>query len=165
MNIVLIGYRGTGKTTISKLLAEEMDFKLVSTDELVIEKAGMQISEIVEKHGWSKFREYEKKAVDDISELDDCVIDCGGGVVEDNDNVKVLRENGKIVLLEADVKTIIARIQGTDRPALLGKSSVEEIGKVLEKRKDLYHKAADFNLDTCKLSVHEAVHKILEKVR
>ena len=67
MNIALIGYRGTGKTTISKLLADELSFKLVSTDELVVSS------------GWNKFRQYEKEAIKEISQLDDC--ECQGAVI------------------------------------------------------------------------------------
>lgn len=163
MRLVLIGYRGTGKTSVAKILAERFSAKLISMDDLIVKKAGMSIPEIVEKHGWERFRDVESEVIKEISNDDDCVIDAGGGVVLKDENIKRLKKNGKIVLLKADVKTIAERIRDdTERPSLTGnKSSVEEIEGVLEERKDKYDKAADFVVDTSNLSIEQVAEKIV----
>ncbi len=162
MNITLIGYRGTGKTTVSKLLADELGYKLLSTDALIIEHANSSIPDIVKKDGWEKFRKYEKEVISEIAEFDDCVFDCGGGIVENWENIIALKKNKstKIVLLEAEVNTIAERIQGSDRPSLTNKNIVNEIEEVLNKRRKLYQKAADIKIDTSKISPIETVKKI-----
>ncbi|MBI2135532.1 shikimate kinase [Candidatus Woesearchaeota archaeon] len=167
MNIALIGYRGTGKTTVSKLLADELGFKLLSTDALIVEHADASIPEIVKKHGWEKFREIEKEVISEIAEFDDCVFDCGGGIVENWDNIVALKKNRstKIVLLEANINTIAERIQESDRPSLTSKSIIEEIQEVLNKRRKLYEKAGDIKIDTSKISPIEIVKNIRKKLK
>ncbi len=167
MNLVLIGYRGTGKSSVAKLIAEKMHAKLISTDELIVKKAGMSIPEIVKSKGWEHFRDVESEVVKEVSKLDDCIVDAGGGVVLRDDNVKNLKKNSKIVLLTADVKTIANRIKDdSGRPSLTGKKSfVEEIEDVLKKRMPKYEKAADFSVDTSKLSVSEVAEKIVERLK
>ncbi len=162
MNIALIGYRGTGKTTVSKLLADELGYKLLSTDALIVEHANLSIPEIVKKNGWEKFRKYEREVISEIAEFDDCVFDCGGGIVENWENIAALKKNKstKIVLLEADVNTIAERIQGSDRPSLTSKNIVNEIEEVLNKRRKLYQKAVDIKIDTSKINPIETVKKI-----
>src|SRR3989338_65961 len=114
MNIALIGYRGTVKTTVSKLLADELGYKLLSTDALIVEHANLSISELVKKSGWEKFRAIEKEVISEIAEFDDCVFDCGGGIVEDWENIAALKKNKttKIILLTANINIIAERIQG-----------------------------------------------------
>lgn len=167
MNIALIGYRGTGKTTVSKLLADELGYKLLSTDALVVEHADASIPEIVKKNGWEKFRMYEKEVISEITEFDDCVFDCGGGIVENWENIKALKKNKstKIVLLEANINTIAERIQGSDRPSLTSKNIVNEIEEVLNKRRKLYQKAADIKIDTSKISALEIIKSIRKKLK
>ncbi|HIH42813.1 TPA: shikimate kinase [Candidatus Woesearchaeota archaeon] len=167
MNIALIGYRGTGKTTVSKLLADELGYKLLSTDALIVEHANMGISELVKKSGWEKFRAIEKEVISEIAEFDDCVFDCGGGIVEDWENIAALKKNKttKIILLTANINIIAERIQGSDRPSLTSKSIVNEIEEVLNKRRKLYEKAADVKIDTSKLTVQEIVKKIRKQLR
>ena len=91
MNIVLLGYRGTGKSTIARLLAKELDRKLVSIDELIVKSAGMPVPRIVSEWGWPRFREIESQMVREVAAKEDrMVIDCGGGVVLDEDNIRLL---------------------------------------------------------------------------
>ncbi len=166
MNIVLIGYRGTGKSTIGKILAEKLKRPLIPVDELIVKKAGMSIPEIVEKHGWDNFRDLESEVVEEITNISNCIIDCGGGVILRDENVENLKQNGKCFLLKADIDTIISRIQGDDnRPVLKeGMRFREEQEKVLKEREPKYKAAADVEIDTSVLSVDKAVEKILENI-
>ena len=89
MNIVLIGYRGTGKTSVGKLLARKLNRKLLSTDKMIIKNADMTINKIIKKYGWNKFRYLESEAIKSINSLDGLVIDTGGGIVLKDKNINV----------------------------------------------------------------------------
>jgi shikimate kinase len=163
MNIVLIGYRGTGKSHVGRLLAAKLSFPYVSIDKAIVSRAGMSISEIVSQFGWQGFRDRESLEVREISVWDSIVIDTGGGVVERPENIEALRENGCLIWLKASVPTIVSRIEGgIDRPALTdGKSFTEEVAEVLERRIPLYRKAAMHEIDTDGLAPEEIAGQIV----
>ncbi len=164
MNIALIGYRGTGKTSVAKLLAGKLGMKLVSTDELIEVSEGKTITEIVKEKGWAYFREKENEIIKKLNKKN-CVIDCGGGVVENKENVNSLNKNSKIILLTADAEIIIKRIKNEkSRPPLTGRQLTEEVKEMLEKRKKLYESAADYIVDTTNLTVEDAVDIIIKWV-
>lgn len=150
MNIVLIGYRGTGKSHVGRVLAEQLLFPYISTDKAIASRAGKSIPEIVELYGWPGFRDRESLEVREISGWDNIIIDCGGGVVERSENIDHLRENGCMIWLKASVPTIVRRIEGgTSRPALTaGKSFTDEVAEVLERRTPLYQAAAMYEIYT-----------------
>lgn len=163
MNIVLIGYRGTGKSHVGRLLAEKLSFPYVSIDKAIVSRAGMSISEIVNQFGWQGFRDRESQEVREISVWDSIVIDTGGGVIERPENIEALRENGCLIWLRASVPTIVSRIEGeSDRPALTdGKSFTDEVAEVLERRIPLYRHAAMHEIDTDGLAPEEIAEQIV----
>lgn len=163
MNIVLIGYRGTGKSHVGRLLAEKLSFPYVSIDKAIVSRAGMSISEIVSQFGWQGFRDRESLEVREISVWDSIVIDTGGGVIERPENIEALRENGCLVWLKASVPTIVNRIEGgSDRPALTdGKNFTEEVSEVLERRTPHYRNAATHEIDTDGLAPEEIAAQIV----
>ncbi len=150
MNIVLIGYRGTGKSVVGKLVAKRLAMKYIGMDAAIVAKAGMSIPEIVEKHGWPHFRDLESEVARELAGRDRLVIDTGGGIIEREENIEVLRQNACMVWLKARVETIVARIQGgTERPALTqGKSFTDEVTEVLERRLPKYRDAAQYEIET-----------------
>src|SRR3989344_636207 len=111
MNIAITGFSGTGKTTISRLLAGKLDKKLISTDEEITKKTKLRPESIVKKHGWDGLRAAEADVIENISELDEYVLDAGCGIVLRNENVVNLKKNGVIVFLTADARTIAARLK------------------------------------------------------
>ncbi len=163
MNIVLIGYRGTGKSHVGRLLSERLSFPYVSIDKAIVSRAGMSIPEIVKQSGWPGFRDRESLEVREISVWDSIIIDTGGGVIERPENIGYLRENGCIIWLKASVPTIVSRIEGgSDRPALTdGKSFTEEVAEVLERRTPLYREAAMHEIDTDGSSPEEIAEEIV----
>lgn len=163
MNIVLIGYRGTGKSHVGRLLSERLSFPYVSIDKAIVSRVGMSIPEIVKQFGWPGFRDRESLEVREISVWDSIIIDTGGGVIERPENIECLRENGCIIWLKASVPTIVGRIEGgIDRPALTdGKSFTEEIAEVLERRIPLYRNAAMHEIDTDGLAPEEIAEEIV----
>lgn len=150
MNIVLIGYRGTGKSTVGRILAQRLGRELVSTDAEVIRRAGRPIPDLVKEQGWDRFRDLEAAVCRDLSGRDGLVIDTGGGAVLRAENVAALKSNGRLFWLTAAVATITARIGGdTQRPSLTGrKSFTEEVEEVLQERRPLYQAAADHVIET-----------------
>ena len=166
MNIVLIGYRGTGKSTVAKLLGKTLRRNVVSTDAKVIEKAGSSIPEIVETFGWDHFRRLETEVCQSVGSQDGLIIDTGGGAILKNDNVTSLKENGTVFWLTAEVPTIAARIGGdTQRPSLSGtKSFVEEIEEILKERTPKYQTASDHVIPTDRSTPEKVADAILSLI-
>ena len=165
MNIVLIGYRGTGKSVISKVLADILHCRCYSLDEEITRQTGKSIPEIVKQEGWESFREIEREVVEKASsEVRSSIIDCGGGVVVDERNVMDLRRSGKVVLLISNFEKIIQRIRrDLSRPPLEPALSFEEEQrKVLAERDSKYRAAADCIFDTSYLKPRQIAMKIIE---
>lgn len=163
MNIVLIGYRGTGKSAVARLLSERLQWGLIATDQEIVAETGMSIPEMVEAHGWDYFRDLEARIVARVAALDQVVIDTGGGVILRDENVELLRKNGTIIWLKADPETISTRIRDdTQRPSLTGnKSFLEEIEEVLQERAPKYKEAAEVEVDTGSESPESIVQRIV----
>src|SRR3990170_4074534 len=100
MNIVLIGLRGSGKTTVGKKLSELFKMNFLDTDLLIEKKANMKISKFINKKGIAKFRNIERQIINNLPGIDNYVIATGGGVVENNQNMTVLKKNGHTVYLK-----------------------------------------------------------------
>ncbi len=168
-NIVLIGYRGTGKTAVGKILAKKLKMPLISIDGMIVKRIGLPIPKIVEKYGWKRFRDEESKITKEVSDMENHIIDTGGGVILRKENVKNLKSNGIIFWLKADSKTIINRIKDDtthQRPSLTGnKSSTEEVAEVLKERTPKYIAAADYTIDTSKISPEEIADKIIKYLK
>ena len=166
MNVVLIGYRGTGKSTVGKVVAARLGRPIVSTDKEIIRRAGSSIPDIVSAHGWDYFRDLESVVCKELGGRDNIVIDAGGGAILRQQNVDVFKRNGRLIWLTASVETIAARI-GTDtqRPSLTGtKSHVEEIREVLSERVPKYQAAADVTVATDNRSIDEVATTILQQL-
>ena len=150
MNLVLIGYRGTGKSTVAKLLATQLGWKAISTDAQIVEQAQRSIPDIVASDGWEHFRNLETEVCLALKDRDRLVIDTGGGLILRSENVEALKPNSLIFWLTATVATITRRIaDNTQRPALTaGKTFVEEIQEVLTERTPKYQAAADHTIAT-----------------
>ena len=161
MNIVLIGYRGTGKSVVGKTLSERLGMECISMDAAIVEKAGMSIPEIVAKYDWPTFRDMESEVARELSGRDNLIIDTGGGVIERPENIVALRKNAIVVWLRASTGLIVSRIEtGTERPSLTGKSFTDEVAEVLERRTPLYRQAAQFEIDTEELTPEEITERI-----
>lgn len=168
MNIVLLGYRGTGKSSVARFLARKLKRKLFCIDELIVESAGMSIPRVVEELGWPGFREIERRVVEEVSGREnDGIIDCGGGVVLDDRNIRLLRRNGKTVLLTASLETILKRIRrDPNRPPLKeGLSFEEEQRQIIEERADKYRAAADMLADTTRGKPQETAMYIIRRFK
>ena len=167
MNIVLIGYRCSGKTAVAKILATELGKDLLDTDALIEENAGCSIETIVSRRGWDHFREIEKRLVEEVSSRKNLVIATGGGIVMDEENVKNLKQNGWVVWLKRKPEVLKERMakeqrSGRIRPSLTGADPLEEIKKVLSIRKPFYERAGDLVVDTSSLSIGDTAELIIK---
>lgn len=166
MNVVLIGYRGTGKSSVGKVLAERLDRPLLSTDAEVARLAGQTIPAIVEQHGWEYFRDLESKVCQELAGQNGLIIDTGGGAILRSQNVDVFKQTGRLFWLTASVETIAKRIgSDTQRPSLTGtKSFVDEIRDVLQDRLPKYQAAGDYVIETEGRSLSQVADEILSKL-
>ncbi len=168
-NIVLIGFMGTGKSSIGRELATRMGCAFVDIDCKIEEDTGMRIPEIFEKYGEDYFRECEKAAVRKVSNRRGMVIATGGGTIKNPENVKLLRQRGVLVCLTASVDTILARTSKRGNRPLLASADNDErrsiIEKLMEERKELYAQA-DYTVDTSEKSpfqIIDDIHKFLKR--
>lgn len=171
MNVILIGYRASGKTTVGKLLARKLGIPFRDTDCLVEKNAGMPVKEILASLGWSFFRCKEKETIQNMIIREDCVIATGGGVVLDEENVEALRKMGIVVWLDAPLHDIIERLKEDAqtsgiRPQFTRGDIETETTEVLQKRIPLYRHAADFTVktgDKSALQIADEIIAYLEK--
>jgi shikimate kinase len=166
VNIVLIGYRGTGKSTVGRLLAARLGRNFVSTDAEIVKHAQRTISEIVTQEGWEYFRDLESDICRGLVSRNQLVIDTGGGTILRAQNVEALKKNSTVFWLTASVETIAKRIGGDNqRPSLTGtKSFVDEIQDVLRERTPKYQAAADHVIATDDRSINQLVETLLTLV-
>ncbi len=170
MNLYLIGYRCTGKTTIGRRLAEKLNLRFIDADQMLEKHAGMPVSEIVSKFGWDEFRRRETSILQKIEQDAAQVVATGGGIVENTDNIRVMRESGVVIWLQANVETILHRMQGdpetrTLRPALTALSLSDEIAETLSKRIPLYSDASHMAIDTDEASVETITQMLIDQLR
>ena len=166
MNIILIGYRGTGKTAVGRALSKRLGRPFFDADTYLEEKLGRTISDMVAAEGWPFFRAREKEIISEISAMENCVIATGGGAVMDKDNVACLGKKGSFVFLKADIDTMIQRIKRDEaspeqRPQLLDCDLYEETQRLINQRMPTYEEVADFSVDTTQLAIDEVVEKIV----
>jgi shikimate kinase len=163
-NILLIGYRGTGKSTVAKRVGGILNWATVGMDSTIVQRAGMPIKDLVEKHGWPHFRDLEQALCEELACGDRQVIDCGGGVVERAANVNALRGAGTVFWLRAKPDTIISRIHADDqRPSLTGTQSfTDEVVEVLARRTPLYAALSHVQIHVDVRSPEEIARQIID---
>ncbi len=156
MNIVLIGCRAVGKTSIGSLLAQELNMTFVDTDQLLEERLGESIGSYVKRHGWEAMRMLESEVLRSLLGIQNHVIATGGGCVESPENQRLLRSLGHVVWIKAPSSKILERLINGHRPPLTSFDPKTELELILKRRNPLYLKAADVVLDTGELGVLEA---------
>lgn len=163
-NIVLIGFMGSGKSVVSKRLSSRLKRKVVSTDESVVRMEQKSIPEIFSDSGEDHFRQCEKKVIADIAREENVIIDCGGGVVLDPENLAKLKEKGTLFYLAANPEILYQRVKKqSHRPLLNCDNPKEKIEELLTKREPCY-KQADHIIDTNGKSVAQVCKEIVAKM-
>lgn len=165
-HIVLIGMRGSGKTTVGRRLAKALGLRHIDTDDMVVEAAGRTIAEIFADEGVLDFRRREREAVTAAVLNERCIISVGGGAILDMVNVQALRASGFTVWLTAPASVLYERVQGdadteSTRPALTDLDGLAEMAALLQEREALYRQFADLELDVSQANPDEVAAAIV----
>ncbi|MFA5917136.1 MAG: type I 3-dehydroquinate dehydratase [Candidatus Gracilibacteria bacterium] len=169
-NIIIYGMRGTGKSTIGKELAIKLDKKFIDLDSFIEKKVGEKLSNYIEKNGWDKFRDTEFECLKEVLEKEkDIVLSLGGGTIIFERNQKlVLKNNSKLIYVYSELKDIVSRIEsdennGNTRNSLTGKSILDELIEVYEKRKDIYERFYDIKIEN-NSKIEDCINTIMKKI-
>jgi shikimate kinase len=146
-NIVLVGFMGTGKTTVGKLISEKTGMPLLDMDSLIVERAGKSINEIFAEDGEPHFRSLERALTQELSVKEGLIISTGGGIVLNPDNIADFEKNGLVVCLLASAETVLERVRHDSARPLLAGDKETKIIELLETRKPLYE-AINHKIDT-----------------
>ena len=143
-NIILCGFMGSGKSTIGKQLSERMGMRLIDTDTYIEQKEGMKISDIFAEKGEEYFRSLELQVCNELSQLRATVISTGGGTLLKEENVKAIKKNGVVFLLNVSPEIVLHRLRNdTTRPLLQSDDKEKAVKTLLSQRIPLYNRAAD----------------------
>lgn len=162
-NIIITGMPASGKSTVSKLLADSLSMNLIELDAEIEKSAQMKITEIFEKYGEEYFRSVEKKLLKKFLENENIVLSTGGGIIKDAENVEIMKQKGIVVFLNADVETLYGRINDESRPLLVCKNPKERLEKLYNERINLYKKA-DIEINSA-LASEKIVEEIKRKLK
>ena len=164
-NIVLIGFMGTGKTSVGIRLTEMLNMTFVDTDDLIEKDSGMIISDIFKDMGEEYFRDLESKITKKISELENQVIATGGGIIKRERNIQSLKKKGLLFCLDARPEVILQRTSGYNhRPLLQVDDPIGRIKELLKERDPFYAKA-DHRIDTSDRTIDQIAENIIDFFR
>ena len=164
-NIILIGFMGTGKTSVSSKLSELLDMNIIDTDQYIEYKENKSIAEIFSNYGEEYFRKCETDALIDLSNQNNIIISTGGGIILKEKNIEIMKNQGKLILLTASPETIYKRVKNsTERPLLNNNMNIDYISKLIEERKEKYLNAADIIIDTNNKSIDDICKEISERI-
>jgi shikimate kinase len=166
-NIALIGFMGSGKTAVGRILAEKLNKRFVELDGLIEQKAGKSIPQIFAQDGETAFRQLEIELTKEVAESKNQVIACGGGIVLNKINIDRLKDEAVIVYLTASPAVILKRTSAdkNERPLLLSSNKTVTIGELLRFRKPFYERAADITIDTSKLDTNTVADEIIARLK
>ena len=170
MNIVLMGYRCTGKSSVGRMLAGMLRLPFYDTDEMVLRRSGRTVAEIVQAGGWPAFRVAERETVRELAGVDGSVIAIGGGTPLDPENAGILKRNGFFVWLSAGSETIVRRLEGGcgndgQRPPLSNGATAGETERMLRERIPVYRSLADLAIETGERTVEEIAEQIRAEMK
>ena len=167
-NIALIGFMGTGKTTIGRALAKKLNKTLVEMDSLIEQKARKPIADIFRDDGEIAFRQLEIEVTKEVAEYENRIIACGGGIVLNRINIDRLKKNAVIILLTVSFDVIHKRVSADSsiRPLLNSKvDKAQTIKELMEFRQPFYERAADIQVDSSSLGIESTVDLIIDKFK
>lgn len=165
-NIILIGFMGSGKSTVGRMLAQRLRFHFIDTDRLLEERSRMAIKDLFAKHGEVFFRDRETATLESLHGIRRHVLATGGGIVTRPENAPILRSLGWVVQLSADPDELYARVaKSTNRPLLQTENPRERVHEMLALRQPMYDSCADFTVNSTGLARERVVDKIVSEAR
>ena len=164
-NIVLIGFMGTGKSSVAQYLHDTCHMEVADMDEIIAARENMSIPEIFSLKGETYFRTLETNLLRELQQKNNLIISCGGGAVLQEENIKIMKQNSYVILLTAQPDTIFERVgRDENRPVLNGRRSPEGIRELLEERRSYYEAAADITIETDKKNLSQIAVEIVQKL-
>lgn len=165
INLALVGFMGTGKSTVGHIVASMLHFRFLDTDEMIEKKAGKRIADIFATEGEERFRAYEREVVGELAGTEGAVISTGGGLVVNPENLASLKKHALVVCLWAQPKTILARVgHQSHRPLLQGEDPLARITSLLEQRTPAYRQA-DVLINSELRSAREVAQHVFQQFR
>jgi len=166
MNLILCGYKASGKTTIAKAFSLNYQYKFIDTDDLIIKayNNNLLIGEIYSELGSEKFIELEKNIISKLNLKENSIIATGGGAFNNSENIKKLKSLGEVIYLKVPKKTLTKRIKSLKiLPRFIDPNKIDDsINQYLSSRDEIYKKASDFVIDTQDKTISEIIKKIKE---
>ncbi|MCF0130232.1 MAG: shikimate kinase [Pseudobutyrivibrio sp.] len=164
-NIYLVGFMGTGKTTVASEIQKFLPFQVVEMDSAIEALAAMSIPMIFEKSGEEGFRKTESMLLEVISKQKNQIVSTGGGIVTVENNISVMKESGTVIWLKATAKTVYDRvINCNNRPLLKDKKTVEDIQNMMDNRNEMYLKASDIEITVDDKTPKEIASEIISQL-
>jgi len=166
INIALIGFMGSGKTTVGRMIAERLNYSFIDTDKLIEEKTGKAISDIFKNEGEDSFRQIESRVLEEVLKGRGAIVSCGGGIVLREKNRAMLKESSVVIYLRAEASELFKRVGGTGykRPLLNVENPMQEVERLLKERDPLYREVADITIDTTGRRLDEVVDLIINEL-
>ncbi len=164
-NIVLIGFMGAGKSSVSEYLSAVFAMKVVEMDQVIANREQMSIPDIFDAYGEEYFRDRETELLVEMQSHRNTVISCGGGAALRERNVEEMKKNGRVVLLTASPETVYERVKDDDdRPVLNGRKNVKGISELMEQRREKYEAAADIVINTDNKTVLQVCEELVQRL-
>lgn len=161
-NIILIGFMGCGKTTIGEKLAYKLNYNFVDSDKQLQKEAGISINDIFKLYGENYFRKLENSIISSIAKLKKQVIATGGGIIKNENNIKLLKKSGIILYLKASPEHIYNNIKNdTSRPLLQCEDKLAKIKELLGEREKLYQMYCDISIEVSNHSIDNIINQII----
>lgn len=164
-NLILIGFMGTGKSTVARQLSKQLNLPFFEMDEMIVQEQGMEISNIFKEKGENYFRDLETELLKNLLQKETGILSCGGGIILRDENIQAMKNHGTVILLTAKPETILKRVlHNQSRPVLNGKKNVNDITKLMKEREERYHIAADIIVSTDKKSLSQICEEIIAMI-
>ena len=164
-NLILIGFMGTGKSTVACQLSKQLNLPFFEMDEMIVQEQGMEISNIFKEKGENYFRNLETELLKNLLQKETGILSCGGGIILRDENIQAMKNHGTVILLTAKPETILKRVlHNQSRPVLNGKKNVNDITKLMKEREERHHIAADIIVSTDEKSLSQICEEIIAMI-
>jgi shikimate kinase len=160
-NIVLVGFMGTGKSSVGRAVASKSEYAFVDMDEIIEQREGKSINAVFSEYGEDFFRQLEHRLVLELSEISQKVIAAGGGVVKNQDNIELFKKKGCIICLTATPQEISRRLQNTSSRPLLNKKNKIQVISDLMRQRAIYYSQFELQVDTTGKTIDRIADEVL----
>ena len=165
-NIVLIGFMGSGKTSMGRFLSRELDFDFFDTDKELENVTGLKVNQIVKKYGKIRFASEERLIVNKLAAMENTIIATGGSFIDNHENVDALKDNSIFVFLDVDNDVIIDRLKRRKVRPFTEKGSLSDlVPEVYGKRRPMYEQYADITVNTTEMTMEETAKEIMDRLQ